>query len=66
MQAGLIEPGDMSAWDAYVEAHEQSTAYHLSGWRDVIARVFGRETYYIAARSGDDAGNCSACCRWSA
>ena len=53
MQASLIESEAMSAWDAYVAAHPQSSFYHVAGWRDVITRVFGRETYYVAAL-GDD------------
>jgi len=54
VHASLIEPGAMSAWDDYVASHPNASVYHLGGWRDVIARVFGRETYYATAQ--DDNG----------
>ena len=53
MHTALIEPGAMTAWDDYVASHDKASAYHLSGWRRVISRVFGRETYYLVARENN-------------
>ncbi len=47
----LADASQMPAWDSYVEQHRESSVYHLSGWRDVIERIFGRETYYLMALS---------------
>lgn len=49
-----VEPfaGDPREWDAFVGAHPGGTHCHLAGWRDVIARVFGHECIYLAARDG--------------
>lgn len=37
-------------WDAYVANHPDASVYHLAVWRDMVARVFSRETYYLMAR----------------
>ncbi|MFN7917502.1 MAG: FemAB family XrtA/PEP-CTERM system-associated protein [Vicinamibacterales bacterium] len=37
-------------WDAYVNAHPKAVCYHLYGWRGVIARAFGHDAFYLAAR----------------
>jgi len=47
----LSDVSQMSVWDNYVEQHAKATVYHLSGWREIIERVFGRETYYFVAKS---------------
>lgn len=39
-------------WDALVRRCDGWTHFHLSGWRDVIARTFGHETLYLEARDG--------------
>jgi len=46
MEVRYLEPKKNSTWDAYVEAHEQGTFYHLSGWRDIITSTFGHESYF--------------------
>jgi FemAB-related protein (PEP-CTERM system-associated) len=38
--------------DNYVLNEPRASHYHLSGWRDLIARTFGHETYCIQARLG--------------
>ena len=41
-----------SAWDRYV-AHEPSASfYHRFAWRELLTRVFGCETHYLAAEDG--------------
>ncbi|MBW4056653.1 MAG: FemAB family PEP-CTERM system-associated protein [Proteobacteria bacterium] len=42
------EPG--AAWNTFVNCHRDSTNYHQYGWRDVIEKSFGHQTYYLAAR----------------
>ncbi|MBA3884171.1 MAG: FemAB family PEP-CTERM system-associated protein [Acidobacteria bacterium] len=40
---------DPGRWNAYVSRHPEASAYHLYGWRNVIARAFGHETRYLTA-----------------
>jgi serine/alanine adding enzyme len=37
------------AWDDYVHAHPDATIYHLTGWRKVIEKTYGHQSYYLAA-----------------
>ncbi len=46
--------GDGSAWDAYVDSCPNAANYHRHGWRDVIEKSFGHQTYYLAARDESD------------
>ncbi|MCB2141185.1 GNAT family N-acetyltransferase [bacterium] len=39
----------MGKWDKYVESHPDSNLYHLSGWKNVIEKTYGHETYYLIA-----------------
>jgi len=50
--------GPGAEWDAFVRRQPGWTNFHLHGWREVIARVFGHRTPYLAARdaSGDLSG----------
>ncbi len=53
--AGFVEPVsvvDDARWDAYVDAHQESTAYHYSGWPRLLARAFGHEAVLLAATRG--------------
>jgi len=47
----LADASQMAAWDSYVEQHRRASVYHLSCWRDIIKRVFRRNTYYLTASS---------------
>lgn len=55
-QAIDIKPlTDASAprWDSYVKAHPEGTFFHLVGWRQVVASVYGHPMHYVfAERSG--------------
>jgi serine/alanine adding enzyme len=44
---------DGPAWDRFVEAHPDSTGYHLWAWRHVFWRTFGHESIYLAAWQRD-------------
>jgi len=50
--------GSAAEWDAFVRRQPHWTAFHLHAWRDVVAKVFGHRTPYLAARdpSGELAG----------
>ena len=45
----IIDPLEISAWDAYVYAHPGASLYHLSGWKDIIEKTYHHKTYYLAA-----------------
>jgi len=40
---------DYFKWDAYVKNHPDSNLYHLSGWKNVIEKSYGHNTYYLMA-----------------
>ena len=44
-----ISPSDIAAWDTYVNAHPQSTLYHVSGWKNIIEKTYGHKTYFLMA-----------------
>jgi serine/alanine adding enzyme len=50
--------GSKSEWDDFVRRQPHWTSFHLYAWRDVLAKVFGHRTPYLAARdaSGELAG----------
>jgi serine/alanine adding enzyme len=50
----VVETDDAAAWDAFVAAHADSTACHLSGWREVMADVLGHRMSLLVAT--DDRG----------
>ena len=41
---------DEPAWDAFVHAHPGASIYHLSGWRHLVADVFGHPSHHLMAR----------------
>jgi FemAB-related protein (PEP-CTERM system-associated) len=41
-------------WDSFVDAHPESTGYHLWKWRQVFERAFGHRTEYLVARQGSE------------
>ena len=45
--------GDRERWDEYVRKHPDASLYHLFGWRDVIHRTYGHDTYYLMAVRGE-------------
>jgi len=44
--------GPADEWDQFVRRQNGWTHFHLAGWRDVIADVFGHECPYLEARDG--------------
>jgi FemAB-related protein (PEP-CTERM system-associated) len=43
----LCEPGDHDAWQEYVQRADLVSCYHQIGWKRVIERSFGVETFYL-------------------
>ena len=41
---------EAQAWDAYVHQHRYGSYCHLSGWKTVVERAYGRPTYYWLCR----------------
>jgi FemAB-related protein (PEP-CTERM system-associated) len=44
--------GEDPRWDDFVRANAQGTFFHLLDWRNVIARNFGYEPFYLYAEEG--------------
>lgn len=40
-------------WDDYLVTHPQATFFHRIGWKDVVERAFGHDTYYLYASGRD-------------
>ena len=49
MEIKLFTPEMKEAWDSFVMNVDGGTCYHLSGWRDVLEKTYGHQTYYIYA-----------------
>ncbi len=45
-------PAD-ARWDAFVDTTPRASVYHHGVWQDVVAEVFGHETYYLMAVGPD-------------
>jgi FemAB-related protein (PEP-CTERM system-associated) len=45
-------PGDRLAWDAFVAAHPEASAYHDYRWRGILDQAFGVPSWYLLARNG--------------
>lgn len=49
-----IADSDMSdEWDAYVDAHQESTFFHKFGWSRIVHRVYGFESIMLCARDAE-------------
>ncbi|HSG50487.1 MAG TPA: FemAB family XrtA/PEP-CTERM system-associated protein [Rheinheimera sp.] len=42
-----------AAWDDFVQAHQDGTFFHLSGWQQILADI-GHSCYYLYATQSDD------------
>ena len=49
-----LESGDAGRWDAYVNAHPDSTFFHRAGWKRVIEDAFGHRTHFLLAERGGE------------
>ena len=47
------DPGAVGRWDAFVEACQEATFFHKSGWQRIMREVFGHRTHFLyAERAG--------------
>ncbi|MEO8367687.1 MAG: FemAB family XrtA/PEP-CTERM system-associated protein [Candidatus Solibacter sp.] len=47
-----LQPGEENSWDEYVQAAESGSLFHLSTWARAVQREFGRRSYALVARRG--------------
>src|SRR3990172_9943397 len=40
-------------WDSFVMSSEDSSLFHLTGWKDAVEKIFGHKSHYIMAISDD-------------
>ncbi len=40
----------MDRWDAYVQRADRATFFHRAGWKTVLERAFGHNTYFLYAQ----------------
>lgn len=43
-----------TAWDSFVNKHQDSTNYHQYGWRKVVEKSFGHRTMYLTATNSQN------------
>ena len=47
-QLDTVSSVNKPGWDTYVFTHPQATHYHLSGWGEIIERVYGYSALYFS------------------
>jgi FemAB-related protein (PEP-CTERM system-associated) len=47
----LMRAADTLRWDAFVLGCAQASFFHRAGWKEVIERAFGHDTYFLYAES---------------
>jgi hypothetical protein len=52
-QVAHVDPSSDPRYDAYVHAHEHSTAYHLGAWAEVLHSAYGFRPEYILLADPD-------------
>lgn len=48
----MLEESEYPAWDHFVSEHPDSSIYHLSVWRHVLQRAFGKAWYVVGVVEG--------------
>jgi hypothetical protein len=54
MKLSRIDPSADTRYDKYVREHEDSTAYHLGAWSEVLRSAYGFRPEYILLTDDDD------------
>ncbi|MBF0341192.1 MAG: FemAB family PEP-CTERM system-associated protein [Magnetococcales bacterium] len=49
----VLDSGDETAWDRFVEHCPEATFFHRVGWKGVMEEVFHHQTHYLLARTPD-------------
>jgi len=50
----LLEENQYEAWDEFVRAHPEGTFFHLTGWKKVIEKTFGHQSFYFYVVEGPE------------
>ena len=50
LSVARLAAGDERRWDEFVIASPDGSFFHLSGWKRVIEKAFGYQTFYLIAR----------------
>jgi hypothetical protein len=54
---GSLLSSEHQRWDDFVNASDNATFFHLSGWREIIEDFLGHKTYYLyVEREGEIVG----------
>ena len=53
MKISLYKDDCREQWNRYVMQSDDSSCYHLIGWKDVIEKTFGHKTFYLLAQDDD-------------
>jgi FemAB-related protein (PEP-CTERM system-associated) len=51
IQVRQLQTSDVARWDSFVASCPEATFFHRAGWRQVLERAFGHDTYYLFAES---------------
>jgi len=51
---GLMQQQDMQRWDRFVTSCPDATFFHRAGWKAVIERAFGHQTWFYYAESAGE------------
>lgn len=46
-EACVLSDGLLPAWDHFVSEHPDASVYHLSSWRQIVDRAFGKPWYVV-------------------
>ncbi len=44
---------DRRQWDSYIQAHQDSSVYHLWAWKRTVEATYGHKTHYLLAENSD-------------
>ncbi len=42
-----LDSSSLESWDNYILKSEQGTFFHLSGWKQLVEKIFSHSTYYL-------------------
>ncbi len=42
-----LDSSSLKSWDNYILKSEQGTFFHLSGWKQLVEKIFSHSTYYL-------------------
>lgn len=54
MEITELKKVDEKEWDEYVFNHPDSTFFHQVGWKHVVEKSYGHESYYLLARENGE------------